>query len=261
MSRVLVVGGTGLAGRAVTAEAVARGHQVVVAARRTPDDDAPAYVDGAAYVTADLVTGDGLEEAVDGVDVLIDASNAGGRRASHVFAHGSRNLLHTAARYGVGRAVLLSIAGIDGARYPYYRSKLVQESTYLESPLEVRIVRTTQFHDFVTSVFERGRRFGMLTAPSGTRFQPISVADVARALVDAAEGAGDPGSTRTVGGPRVEGARALARQWKDATGTRRPILSVRLGGPLGSAWRAGRHLAPEHAVDGVAYGAWLRDSA
>ncbi|MEY9850342.1 uncharacterized protein YbjT (DUF2867 family) [Leifsonia sp. EB41] len=261
MSRVLVVGGTGLAGRAVTAEAVARGHQVVVASRRTPDDDAAAYVDGAAYVTADLVTGDGLEEAVEGVDVLIDASNAGGRRASYVFAHGSRNLLHTAARFGVGRAVLLSIAGIDGARYPYYRSKLVQESTYLESPLEVRVVRTTQFHDFVTSVFERGRRFGTLTAPSGTRFQPISVADVARVLVDAAEGVGEPGSTRTVGGPRVESARALARQWKDATGTRRPILSVRLGGPLGSAWRAGRHLAPEHAVDGVAYAAWLRESA
>ncbi|QNE34465.1 SDR family oxidoreductase [Leifsonia shinshuensis] len=261
MSRVLVVGGTGLAGRAVTAEAVARGHQVVVAARRIPDDDSPAYVDGVAYVTADLVTGAGLEEAVDGVDVLIDASNAGGRRASHVFAHGSRNLLHTAARYGVGHAVLLSIAGIDGARYPYYRSKLAQERTYLDSPLEVRIVRTTQFHDFVTSVFERGRRFGTVTAPSSTRVQPIALTDVARVLVDAAEGSGEPG-TRTVGGPRVESARSLARQWKDATGTRRPILSVRLGGPLGSAWRAGRHLAPEHAVDGgTGYAAWLTESA
>ncbi|GAA4149396.1 SDR family oxidoreductase [Leifsonia shinshuensis] len=258
MSRVLVVGGTGLAGRAVTAEAVSRGHQVVVAARRIPDDDAPGYIEGAAYVTADLVTGAGLEEAVDGVDVLIDASNADGRRASHVFAHGSRNLLHTAARYGVGRAVLLSIAGIDGSRYPYYRSKLLQEATYLDSPLEVRVVRATQFHDFVTSVFERGRRVGMLTAPSGTRFQPIDVTDVARVLLDAAEGAGEPGSIRTIGGPRVESARSLARQWKDASGTRRPIFSVRLTGPLGSTWRAGHHLAPEHAVDGTGYAAWLR---
>jgi uncharacterized protein YbjT (DUF2867 family) len=233
----------------------------VVAARRIPGHDAEAYVAGADYVMADLVTGDGLEEAVDGAEVLIDASNAAGRRASHVFAHGSRNLLHTAARFGVGQAVLLSIAGIDDARYPYYRAKLVQERTYLDSPLETRIVRATQFHDFVTSVFERGRRFGMLTAPAATRFQPIAVSDVARFLVDAAEGAGEPDAIRTIGGPRIESARSLARQWKTASGSRRPILAVRFGGPLGAAWRAGRNLAPDHAVDGVAYGAWLSDAA
>ncbi|WP_348787516.1 NAD(P)H-binding protein [Leifsonia sp. NPDC080035] len=257
MPRVLVVGGTGLAGRAVTADAVARGHDVVVASRRVPDDDAPGYVTGAVYVAADLVSGAGLEEAVDGADVLIDASNGAGRRAAHVFATGAMNLVQTAARFGVGRAVLLSIAGIDDARYPYYRAKLAQERIHLDSALETRIVRATQFHDFVTAIFERGRRFGTVTAPSGTRFQPIAVDDVARVLVDAAEGAGEPNGIVTIGGPRVESARSLARQWKQASGTRRPVLPVRLTGPLGSAWRAGRNLAPEHALDGLGYDAWL----
>lgn len=257
MPRVLVVGGTGLAGRAVTAEAVACGHDVVVASRRVPDDDAPGYVPGAVYVTADLVSGLGLEEAVDGVDVLIDASNGGGRRAAHVFATGAMNLVQTAARFGVGRAVLLSIAGIDGSRYPYYRAKLAQERIYLDSPLQARVVRATQFHDFVTAIFERGRRFGAVTAPAGTRFQPIAVADVARVLVDEADGVREGDATITIGGPRVESARSLARQWKEASGTRRPVLPVRLGGPLGSAWRAGHNLAPEHALDGVGYAAWL----
>ena len=64
MSRVLVIGGTGLAGRAVTAEAVERGHQVVVAARRVPDDDSDRFVLGATYVTADIVTGDGLPDLI-----------------------------------------------------------------------------------------------------------------------------------------------------------------------------------------------------
>ena len=63
MARVLVVGGTGLAGRAIVAEAVGRGHDVVVASRRVPDDDNPSYVPGAVYTTADLVTGDGLVAA------------------------------------------------------------------------------------------------------------------------------------------------------------------------------------------------------
>jgi uncharacterized protein YbjT (DUF2867 family) len=259
MSRVLVVGGTGLAGRAIVSEAVDRGHQVVVAARRVPHGDSESAVAGARSVPVDLVSGDGLEAAVDGIDVIVDASNATGRRASHVFAHGSRNLLHTAARFGVGQAALLSVAGIDGARYPYYRAKLVQERTYLDSPLETRIVRATQFHDFVTAIFERGRRVGIVTTPTSTRFQPIAVTDVARVLIDAVEGSGAPDSIRTVGGPHVESARSLARQWKRASGTRRPIVPVRLAGPLGSAWRSGRNLAPEHAVDGLGYAAWLSD--
>ncbi|MFF2051534.1 SDR family oxidoreductase [Leifsonia sp. NPDC058194] len=261
MPRVLVVGGTGLAGRAVTSTAVDRGHEVVVAARRVPDDDAPAYVEGVHYVTADLVGGAGLEEAVDGVDAIIDTSNGSGKQAARVFALGSQNLLHTAARFGVGRAVLLSVAGIDGSRYPYYRAKLAQERIYAESHLETHVVRATQFHDFVTAVFERGRPFGALIAPAGTRFQPISVDDVARALVDDAELVGAPDSLRTIGGPAVESARSLAEQWKAASGSRRPILPLRLGGPLGAAWRAGRNLAPEHAVDGADYAAWLSAGA
>jgi len=261
MSRVLVVGGTGLAGRAVTAEAVERGHEVVVAARRVPDDDSDQFVLGATYVTADIVTGEGLEEAVDGVDVLIDASNAVGKQAAHVFATGAQNVVHTAARFGVRRAVLLSIVGTDGSAYRYYRAKAAQERAYLESPLDVRVVRATQFHDFVTAIFDRGRPLGAILTPMGVRFQPIAVADVARVLVDAAEGAGEPDSIVHVGGPRVESARSLAEQRKRATGSRRYILPIRLGGALGATWRAGRNLVPEHAVDGVGYGTWLETGA
>ncbi|MDR6970269.1 NAD(P)H-binding protein [Leifsonia shinshuensis] len=257
MSRVLVVGGTGLAGRAVTAEAIDRGHEVVVAARRVPDDDADEYVAGAAYVTADLVTGDGLEEAVDGVDVVVDTVNAVGKQAAHVFATGAQNLVHTAARFGVHRAVLLSVVGVDHSSYGYYRAKAAQERAYLDSALDTRIVRATQFHDFVTAIFDRGRPMGALLAPTGTRFQPIAVTDVARVLVDAAEGTGEPDSVIHVGGPQVETARSLAEQWKQASGTRRYILPVRLGGALGSTWRAGRNLVPEHAVDGLGYAAWI----
>jgi uncharacterized protein YbjT (DUF2867 family) len=261
MSRVLVVGGTGLAGRAVSRVAVNRGHDVVVAARRVPDDLDPAYVGGVQYVAADLVGGSGLEGAVDGADVLIDTSNGVGRRAAHVLVHGSGNLMHTAARFGVGRAVLLSIVGVDDSRYRYYRAKAAQESVYIDSPLETHIVRATQFHDFVTAVFERGRPFGALLAPAGTRFQPIAVEDVAAALVAAAEldGAGD--TIATIGGPSVESARGLAEQWKAASGSRRPILPVRLGGSLGATWRSGRNLAPEHAVEGADYAAWLSAGA
>jgi uncharacterized protein YbjT (DUF2867 family) len=257
MPRVLVVGGTGLAGHAVTAEAIDRGHEVVVASRRVPDDDSAEFVPGADYRSADLVTGTGLEEVLDGVDVLIDTSNGTGRAASHVFASGSQNLLHTAARFGVPQAVLLSIVNVDRSAYTYYRAKAAQERNYEDSALETRIVRSTQFHDFVTSLFQRRGRFGVIAAPAKISFQPIAVTDVASILVDAAEGRGAANAIRTVGGPRVETSRELAEQWKSATGARGSIVSARLGGALGVTWRAGDNLVPRDAIDGVSYADWL----
>jgi uncharacterized protein YbjT (DUF2867 family) len=257
MARVLVVGGTGLAGRAIVSEAVERGHDVVVASRRVPDDDSDAYVPGAVYTTVDLVTGDGLEEAVDGMDVLIDASNGAGREASHTFTVGSQNLLHTAARFGIGHAVLLSIVNVDRSGYPYYRAKAAQERTYHDSPIETRIVRTTQFHDFIASLFASGAKMGVIPAFSKVRFQTIAVTDVARLLVDAAEGAGPADSTRTVGGPRIQSSRALAEAWKAATGSRAVIAGVRQPGALGTAWRAGDNLAPDQPIAGTDFETWL----
>ncbi|NEN06661.1 NAD(P)H-binding protein [Diaminobutyricibacter tongyongensis] len=257
MARVLVVGGTGLAGRAIVAEAVGRGHDVVVASRRVPDDDNPSYVPGAVYTTADLVTADGLEEAVDGMDVLIDASNGAGREAGHTFTIGSQNLLHTAARFGVGHAVLLSIVNVDRSGYSYYRAKAAQERTYHDSPIETRIVRTTQFHDFIASLFAAGARAGIIPAFSKVRFQTIAVSDVATILVDAAEGNGPSNSTRAVGGPRIQSSRALAEAWKQATGSRAVIAGIRQPGALGAAWRAGDNLAPDQAIDGLDFERWL----
>jgi uncharacterized protein YbjT (DUF2867 family) len=259
MPRVLVVGGTGLAGRAVTAAAIDRGHDVVVASRRVPDDDSAEFVPGADYRSADLVSGDGLEDVLDGVDVLVDTSNGAGRAASHVFATGSQNLLHTAARFGVRQAVLLSIVNVDRSAYRYYRAKAAQERNYQDSALETRIVRATQFHEFVSSIFQRGG-LGIIPAPAKTSFQPIAVTDLASILMDAAEGRGAANATRTVGGPRVETSRELAEQWKSATGARGSIVSTRLGGALGATWRAGDNLVPRDAIDGVGYADWLSSS-
>lgn len=260
MARVLVVGGTGLAGRAVTNEAVGRGHDVIVASRRVPDDDSEQYVLGAVYETADIVSGDGLEAVLDGVDVLVDTTNGTGRTAAHVFAHGSQNLLHTAARFGVHQAVLLSIVNVDQSGYSYYRAKAAQERVYRESPLSTRILRTTQFHDFVSSIFARGTA-GVIPAPSKTSFQPIAVTDVARLLVDAVDGQGEEDSTLTVGGPKVETTRELAEQWKAATGARGAIVPVRLGGQLGTFLRAGSNLVPDAALPGIDYATWLSSNA
>lgn len=257
MSRMLVVGGTGLAGRLVAQEAVGRGHDVVVASRHVPEQTA--RVPGARYHPVDLVAASGFETALEGVDVLIDTTNGLSGSARDVLTDGALNLMHAAARWGIERAVLLSIVNVDRSGYAYYRAKAAQEAVYRESLLETRVLRATQFHDLVASIFAGGARSGFLPAFRGVQLQPIAVSDVARALVDSAEGVGSPNSTATIGGPEVLGMRELATLYKRAVGSRALILGLPMPGALGAFWRSGGALVPEHAVGTVTFAAWLAE--
>lgn len=259
MVRVLVVGGTGSAGRQVTAEALRRGHDVLVAARRVPDEDAPAFRSGAQYLALDIVTAEGLDEALNGVDVLIDTTNGVKRASRPALTVGAQNLLHAAARWGVNRAVLLSIINVDRSPYAYYQAKAAQERIYNESLLETRIVRTTQFHDLVTSFFTSGRRLGIIPAFTQTRFQSIATVDVASLLVDAAEGSGAPNATATFGGPEILSSHEMAALWKRSTGRHGAIMGVRLPGSLGALWRSGANLAPDRKAGTLDYEQWLSE--
>jgi uncharacterized protein YbjT (DUF2867 family) len=132
--RILVVGGTGTAGRPLVAELVHRGHEV----RVLSIGGGTAGITGARGYRGDVVTGNGLDVAVRGTDVVVDCVNVetlGRRRATAMFVQGTRRLLDAEHAAGIRHHVLLSIAGIDAIRYPYYRAKLRQEQTVAACPL------------------------------------------------------------------------------------------------------------------------------
>ena len=100
---------------------------------------------------ADLVTGEGLEAALAGVDAVIDAANiasTGRRVSSEYFEATARTLMRTAATAGVRHIVALSIVGIDRVPYGYYQGKLRQEQVLQDSAVPVSILRAAQFHEF-----------------------------------------------------------------------------------------------------------------
>lgn len=279
MASIAVMGGTGAAGRAVVREAAVRGHDVRVLSRHAPDD--VARVPGTAHHRVDLLGSDdgavalALDAALAGVDAVVDASNGTSPGAMKVFTVGARRLAGAAHRAGAGRVVVLSIANVDLGDYGYYRAKAEQERVLSSGGVPTTVVRATQFHEFLEIFLGRdgrlGRwaRLGLLPVPRGVRFQPIALADVARALVDAAEGtppagavAGPgPAATVTIGGPEVLDARDMARAWRTAHGSRRPVVGVPLPGPLGEFFRAGHNLVPEHRYGTLTYRQWLRERA
>src|SRR3954454_19762015 len=146
--RFLVIGGTGTAGRPLVAELIHRGHEVRVLSTR----GGTAGIPGARGHRGDVVTGDGLEEAVRGVDVVVDCMNVetlSRRRAMAMFVQGTRRLLAAEQAPGVRHHVLLSIAGIEAVPYPYYVAKLRQEEAVAAGPVPYTVLRATTFHEFV----------------------------------------------------------------------------------------------------------------
>lgn len=189
VSTVAVAGATGVVGRLVVADLEAKGIKVSRIARS---------------LGVDLVTGNGLSEAVAGADALIDVSNVvtTSRRTSVAFFRtAAANLVAASIESGIDRYVLLSIVGVDEVDYGYYEGKRVQERLVRESPVPHTILRATQFHEFAEQMLERMGRGPVAFVPRFTS-APVAAAEVADRLVDLATSV--PGIDDVeMGGPEV----------------------------------------------------------
>ena len=113
--RIAVAGGTGTVGTHVVSISRERGHDVVVLTRSAG---------------VDLMTGAGLDAALEGVDAVVDVASTftqSAKVAAAFFGTVTRALLAAEKRQGVPHHVALSIVGIDGSRYGYYIGKQEQE--------------------------------------------------------------------------------------------------------------------------------------
>jgi uncharacterized protein YbjT (DUF2867 family) len=246
--RIAIVGGTGTLGSHLTTELAARGHEVRVLSR-----SAPQY-------RVDLLTGVGLEFALSGCDVVVDASNNASRKAAGVLVGGTRRLLAAEQAAGVRHHVGVSIVGCDQLPVGYYRVKTDQENLVTQGPVPWTIVRATQFHELVAKAFETAARFRVLPAPRAL-LQPISGAEVARYVAGVAEQ--PPRRERpAVAGPEVTELRTLARTWRSVTGRRLALLPVYLPGQVGRALRTGSLTTGQAESRGrVSFSAWLEAGA
>ena len=232
MSSILVTGGTGHLGRPTVSHLRAAGHGVRVLSRKQGPDRA----------VADLTTGVGLQTAFDGVDVVVHLATSLG----HGDVQQARNLVEAAA--GIRHLVVMSIAGIDRIPLSYYKTKLAVEQIVGESHVPYTIQRATQFHDLIDRVFSAQRYSPVLFAPTMS-LQPIAVEDVASRLTELVGQVPLKGHAPDIGGPERRTVHDLARIWKQAKGSRRPIVPVRLGGKVFRAFANG-----EAMVDGPTYG-------
>jgi uncharacterized protein YbjT (DUF2867 family) len=243
---ILVTGGTGTLGRLVVPRLRQVGCDVRVLSRRGHEGG-----EGVAFVAGDLATGEGIDAAVAGTEVVVHC--AGSRKGD---ADKAWHLVRAASRAGVGHLVNVSVVGadriplaggVDRAMFGYFGAKLAAERAVSDSGLPWTTLRATQFHAMVEKVARQMARLPVIPVPAGFRLQPVDADEVAARLVECALGA-PAGLLPDFAGPRVYGMAALLRGYLRAGGTRRPILSVRVPGKAARALRDGANLAPDRAV-------------
>ncbi len=168
--KIVVIGGHGRIGSKIVEKLGEHGHDAVAA-------DLPTGVN--------TLSGEGLAEAIDGAEVVVDVSNSPSFEDAAVlefFQTSTGNVLAAEQAAGVGHHVALSVVGSD--RLPdsgYLRAKVAQETLINDSSIPYSIVRSTQFFEFVEAIAAAATDGDTVRLPSAS-IQPIAADDVARAV-------------------------------------------------------------------------------
>jgi len=204
----------------------------------------------------DLATGEGLDEAVRDVDVIVHAATDPAN-ASAIDMEGTSYLASAARSAGVGHLVYVSIVGVDRIPLAYYRTKVAAEEVVRSSGVPWSILRVTQFHSFVDMLLARAARYPLvLLVPWRFRVQSISVDDAAEVLLDVA--GGEPaGRAPDLAGPEVLEVAGAARAWIRARRLRKLVAPVPVPGAAARALRAGHNTVPGRPGGRETWSAWL----
>jgi len=249
MTLVLVTGGTGRAGRPVVQRLNDAGHELrVLTHTRKP------AIDGADHVQADLVTGEGVDQAVRGANVIIHCAGVPSfGRDQAMTAH-----LVRAARLLPEPPHLVKISVVGADRVPvggglgkmmfgYFESMRATERAVEGSGLPWTTLRATQFFDAVALIARAMAKLPLIPIPSGIRFQPVDTGDVADRLIELALGT-PAGLAPDFGGPTAYPMADLVRSYLRAVGRHRPLVPVRLPGKTARAVKDGANLPAADAT-------------
>jgi uncharacterized protein YbjT (DUF2867 family) len=246
--RVAVVGATGRIGQQAVAALSAGGHETVPISRTTG---------------VDVLSGQGLDAALAGVDAVIDASNTGSQDVPEIlafFGGMTRNLIAAEERAGVRHHVVLSIVGIDhGQQVPHYSGKREQERLVTSGPIPWTIVRATQFFDLAARTAEWNEHDGV--APIAPLLvQPIAPSDVGEILADIATDAPRNGVVE-IAGPETQGFVDMARRTFAARGQDMTLVPTWRG--TFDTSMAGEVLlpGPDARLGATTFEQWLRAGA
>lgn len=243
--KIAIAGATGNLGTRTAAALERDGHEVVRMSRS---------------LGIDLLTGQGLDAALEGVAAVIDTTSSAAPDAAETirfFGTVTANLLAAEVRAGVGHHVALSIAGIDRVKgNAHYAGKREQERLVSAGAVPWTIVPATQFYDFPEMVASWTEVDGTATIPP-VLLQPVAPDDVAEVLAEVA--VGEPqGRYADVAGPDPQDMVDMARRTHQARGRTVTLVPTWQNGVFGLDMAGEVMLAGEGArITPTTFDQWL----
>lgn len=210
--RIVVLGGSGLIGSKLVTRLRQEGQDVISASHSSG---------------LNTVTGEGLDEALAGAQVVVDVTNSPSfedKAALDFFENSVRHIVAAEVKAGVKHHVALSVVGTDRLqKNGYFRAKLAQEHLIEESPIPYSILHSTQFFEFLGSIADEDT-VGHTVRVSPALFQPIAAEDVAAALATIAVSPPVNGMVEVAGPDRVSMAE-LVKRYLSKTGDPRQVVA------------------------------------
>ncbi len=252
MSKILVTGGTGYLGRHIVTCLLEAGHTVRIMSRSSQ----PAILRvGSEWAQAQLETGQGLVEAIQGCDAIVHAAT-NPLQTQKIDVAGTQRLLETARKAGVTHIVYISIVGIDRIPFPYYKHKVAVENMIKSSGIPWSILRATQFHEFIDLILQQTTKFPFVSLlPTDFKAQTVDAREVAQRLC-ALVASGPSGHIPDFGGPEVLTFGEMIRAWLAVQEMHRVVVPLWLPGGFARGFRRGENTCPDEPLRG--YTTWTQ---
>jgi NADH dehydrogenase len=238
--RVLVTGGTGFVGTHLVNALEKRGHRVAVLTRR-PGAARNRFNRPVEEIVGDVLDRDSIAEAAAGRDAAIHLvgiiEEKGGQTFDGMHREAAENVVAALQAAGVRRLLHMSAMGsFDESPSEYARTKAAGERAVRASGLAWTVFRPSitfgpgdGFVSLLADVVRRSPLFIPVIGKGRTRFQPVSVYDVARVYCDALDKPETAGQAYEVGGPEVFTLNAIYREIAAALGlSRKPLVHLPL---------------------------------
>jgi uncharacterized protein YbjT (DUF2867 family) len=210
--RIVVLGGSGLIGSKLVNLLRQAGQDVVSASHASG---------------LNTVTGEGVDEALAGAQVVVDVTNSPSfedKAALDFFENSGAHIVAAEVKAGVTHHVALSVVGTDRLQENgYFRAKMAQERLIEASPIPYTILHSTQFFEFLRSIADEDT-VGQTVRVSPALFQPIAADDVAATLATIVVSPPLNGIVEVAGPDRVSMA-DLVQRYLSKTGDARQVVA------------------------------------